>query len=123
MRARATLAITCVTLALTSACTVGQATAELAGYRPTPPNSNQLTVIYEEGEDDGPGHGDVVKQDANQVQVRVKYKRSDETNVLIGVYREAVVTLKEPLGSRRVVDQDGKPLAVKNTDDLPSVIR
>jgi len=84
MRARATLAITCVTLALTSACTVGQATAELAGYRPTPPNSNQLTVIYEEGEDDGPGHGDVVKQDANQVQVRVKYKRSDETNVLIG---------------------------------------
>jgi hypothetical protein len=121
MRAPRTLAITLIVLALTAACVIGRTTADLAGYRPTQPNSDRLTVLYVEGSSDGPGHVEVLRQDTSQVQVRVTYKRSDKTSNLIAVVREAVATLKKPLGSRKVVDQDGNQLAVKRPEDYPRV--
>ena len=121
MRAPRSFAITVIALVLTAACDNGATTADLAGYRPVQPASNRLTVVYTEGAGDRPGHAEVLRQDANQVQVRVTYQRSGTTNNLNAVVREAVTTLQEPLGHRKVVDQDGNPLAVKNPQDYPRV--
>jgi hypothetical protein len=118
MRRTATLAITLIGLASTSACG-GQTTAELDGYRPVQPDSNQLTVLYSEGPGDGPGHGEIRREDDSRVQVRVTYKRSDGTSNMNAVVRETVVTLKKPIGSRVIVDDEGTQLKVVKPEDFP----
>jgi hypothetical protein len=120
MRKLTTLTITLIGLALTSACS-GRATADLVGYRPVQPDSNQLTVIYGEGPSDGPGKGEILRQDDDQIQIRVTFKRYDGTSALEEVFHETVVTLKEPIGSRTVVDEEGTQLPVVKPEDFPRV--
>ncbi len=83
--------------------------AQVQGYRPGP-GANQVTVVYLSGPDDHSAVAEVVSQEAAAVEVAVRFKRAESTSDSIAVPREVVVTLDDPLGDRRLLDQEGQPV-------------
>jgi hypothetical protein len=85
----------------------GRATAEIQGYR-VAPGPAQIIVVYGNGPADGAGGAEVLEQSTSRVMVRVTYQPSTEPQTANLVFRDVVVPLDAPLGSRTVIDQAGR---------------
>lgn len=72
-------------------------------------------MTYRSGPDDGQGVAEILSQDSSAVVIRVTFARSSGVSDAVAVQREAVATLEAPLGSRRVLDQDGKEVRAAST--------
>ncbi|WIM95014.1 hypothetical protein ACTOB_007075 [Actinoplanes oblitus] len=107
--------------ALLAGCGTSEANAPLVGYRPPVPGSSELVVLYSRGPSDGLGHADVLKQDSKTIQVRVRFKQSNGTSDLVAEINETTAVLKEPPGSREVLDASGEPIPLKSINDYPRV--
>jgi hypothetical protein len=93
------------TLAM-SGCMSGKSSADLHGYE-AGPGSDQVTVFYTTGLNDGGGQVEVLEQGSAHVKVRVLYERSDGVQDLAGVIKHGVSTLTSPLGDRKLLDEAG----------------
>jgi hypothetical protein len=93
------------TLAM-SGCVSGKASAELHGYE-AGPGSDQVTIFYTTGLEDGDGQVEVLEQDVAHVKVRVLYERYDGVQNAIGIIKHGVSTLTSPLGDRKLLDEAG----------------
>jgi hypothetical protein len=104
---RSCLAVMVIIATLTmSGCVSGGASAPLEGYE-AGPGSNQVTVFYTTGPEDGDGQVEVLEQDSAHVKVRVLYEQYDGVQDLAGVIKHGVSTLTSPLGDRKLLDEAG----------------
>jgi hypothetical protein len=80
--------------------------ASLLAYR-LGPASNQITIVYEQDDGDKPGNIEILDEDSIQVRLRVLHEYLYGWRLLILIPREAVATLKSPLGNRKVLNEAG----------------
>jgi hypothetical protein len=105
---RSILAATLIAVSLTFGCSSSYSAA-LNTYR-IGPNPDQITVSYTVGDGDPAGSIEVVKETSTSVTIKVTYEGSDELRTALGVTKEAVASLKSPLGGRAVLDDKGQQL-------------
>lgn len=100
------IALAIAIISLTGCGGAGRASAELESYQPGP-GTSQITVTYGAGPNVRQPEAEVLSQAADQVRVRVTYKPSEGKHDSILSRLTVVVDLAEPIGDRRVVDEDG----------------
>ncbi|MBG0569307.1 hypothetical protein [Actinoplanes aureus] len=94
-------------LALTlSGCSDGETSADLESFRPGP-GDNDITITYIQGPSDSPGHIEIIEEGSTQIRIRVLYEAADGVQPDLGIAKEAVGRLKQPVGGRSVVDERG----------------
>lgn len=104
-----TVALTCLSALLLTACSSVTKSAQLESYK-LGPGPQQVTIRYVVGNGDPAGTAEVVKQTASDVTVKVSYRHKDGQNTAIAIPKEIVVDLAAPLGSRTVRDNSGAAL-------------
>ncbi len=63
----------------------------------------------------------MLKEDATTVQIRVRFEQSNRTSDLVAEVNEATAVLNEPVGDRKILDESGDPIPLKNVSDYPRV--
>ena len=82
-------------------------TAGIEGYR-LGPAPDRITVVYGTGPADRAGVPEVLEQSVSRVKVKVTYIRANGSQPANLVFRDVVVPLDAPLGSRSVLDEWGR---------------
>jgi hypothetical protein len=93
-------------------CSSGQATARLDSYR-LGPGTREVTLTYTTGRRDRSDKAEVIRQTPREVVVKVTYEHDDSTDIGLGVSHEATITLAEPLGTRKVLDDQYNQVPVE----------
>ena len=93
-------------------CAAHESSAAVQGYR-VGPGDQEITVMYLQGPNDSPGHVEILDESAEAVKVEVLYRRAEGTQNMVGSIREAVGSLRKPLGDREVLDESGAAVPMK----------